>query len=140
MILLKKIWYYRLIINKENIGMKIRKDYTCPLEVVHDIVKGKWKPIIIFSLRKQPMSLSQLENSINGISQKMLLEQLKELKEFGIIDKIKSEGYPLHVEYFLTEERGKKILESIKIMQQIGIEYMIENGMEQELKCKGILK
>lgn len=120
--------------------IKIRKDYTCPLEVVHDIVKGKWKPIIIFSLRKQPMSLSQLEKSINGISQKMLLEQLKELKEFGIIDKIKYEGYPLRVEYFLTEVKGKKILEAINIMQMVGIEYMMENGMEQELKCKGIIK
>lgn len=120
--------------------MKIRKDYTCPLEVVHDIVKGKWKPIIIFNLKNHSMSLSQLEKSINGISQKMLLEQLKELREFGIIDKIKSEGYPLHVEYFLTEGRGKRILEAINIMQMVGIEYMIDNGMEQELKCKGLIK
>lgn len=25
--------------------MKIRDDYTCPLEIVHDIIKGKWKTI-----------------------------------------------------------------------------------------------
>lgn len=117
--------------------MKIRKEYTCPLEIVHDFVKGKWKTIIIFQLGKGNMTLSSIEHSIEGISQKMLLEQLKELKEFGIVDKISSEGYPLHVEYFLTE-RGMKMLEAIKIMQNVGIEYMIEQGQSDILEKKGI--
>lgn len=62
-------------------NMKIRKDYTCPLEIVHDMVKGKWKPIILFQLKDSSKSLSQLEKDINGITQKMLLEQLKELQQ-----------------------------------------------------------
>ncbi len=28
--------------------MKIRTEYTCPLELVHDMTKGKWKPIILW--------------------------------------------------------------------------------------------
>jgi DNA-binding HxlR family transcriptional regulator len=118
--------------------MKIRKEYTCPLEIVHDIIKGKWKSIVIFNLRTGEMSLSELEKSIEGISQKMLLEQLKELMDFGIVGKHKSKGYPLHVEYFLTETKGKELLEAILIMQRIGIEYMLEHGMEEELQRKGI--
>ena len=31
--------------------MKIRDDHTCPLELVHDMIKGKWKPIILWRLR-----------------------------------------------------------------------------------------
>ncbi len=85
------------------------------------------------------MSLSELVKSIEGISQKMLLEQLKELMDFGIVDKHKSLGYPLHVEYFLTEVRGKEILQSVTMMQKIGIDYMLEHGMEEELRRKGIL-
>ena len=117
--------------------MKIREEYTCPLEIVHDITKGKWKPIIIFNLNGKIMSLSQLEHSIQGISQKMLLQQLRELQEFGLVDKNVFEGYPLHVEYFLTK-RGEKMLEAVLIMQQIGIEYMLEHGMEDILYEKGI--
>jgi len=98
--------------------MKIRKDITCPLELTHDIIKGKWKPIIIWNL-KDKKSLSTLEKSINGISQKMLLEHLKDLLEFRIIDKISYEGYPLKVEYYLTE-RGKELREAIIILQKIG--------------------
>lgn len=120
--------------------MKMRKDYTCPLEIVHDLVKGKWKTIILFQLKDGPKSLSQLEREINGITQKMLLEQLRELRQFGIIDKVNSEGYPLHVEYFLTENKGMELIKAIKIMQNVGIDYMIENGMEEVIKEKDIKK
>jgi DNA-binding HxlR family transcriptional regulator len=119
--------------------MKIRNEYTCPLEIVHDIIKGKWKPIIIYHLRTNSLSLSQLEKGIAGINQKMLLQQLRELKEFGIIEKKEYKGYPLHVEYFLTKKRGHQILQAICIMQQVGIEFMLENGMEKELRLKGLL-
>lgn len=119
--------------------MKIRDEYTCPLEVVHDIIKGKWKPIILWQLKYGPTSLSNLEHDISGISQKMLLEQLKELKEFGLVDKINFNGYPLHVEYFLTEERGKKIIPALEILQSIGVDYMVEHGMTGFLDEKGIV-
>ncbi len=117
--------------------MKMRQEYTCPLEIVHDIVKGKWKTIIVFQLRKGNKTLSELERGIEGISQKMLLQQLKELREFNVIDKISTEGYPLHVEYFLTE-RGKKLLQAVEIMQEIGVEYMVEHGQTDILDQKGI--
>jgi len=116
--------------------MKIRKDYTCPLEIVHDIVKGKWKTIIMFSLKNGPASLADLQRSIEGISQKMLLEQLRELQEWGMVGKTKYPGYPLHVEYYLTDDKGIRMLDALKIMQQLGIEYMIENDMELPEKIK----
>lgn len=117
--------------------MKVREEYTCPLELVHDIVKGKWKTILIFQLRKGCCSFSELQHAITGISQKMLLEQLRELKEFGLVDKNSYPGFPLKVEYFLTE-RGMKMLSAILIMQDIGIEYMVEHEMTEFLDSKGI--
>lgn len=98
--------------------MKLRKNITCPLELTHDVIKGKWKPIIIWNL-KEKKSLSSLEKSINGISQKMLLEHLKELFEFKIVGKNTFPGYPLKVEYYLTK-RGRDLLDAIVIFQRIG--------------------
>jgi DNA-binding HxlR family transcriptional regulator len=118
--------------------LKIREEYTCPLELTHDITKGKWKPIILWQLRLGNTSLASLEKNIHGVNQKMLIEQLKELLDFGIIGKKTFEGYPLRVEYFLTE-RGEKMLEAITIMQNIGIELMQENGMEDVLREKGFM-
>lgn len=118
--------------------MKIRNDYTCPLEIVHDLIRGKWKTIILFQLRKGSASLSELERSIEGIPQKMLLQHLKELQQYDLVRKQEFEGYPLHVEYFLTEQKGRKMLTAIQIMQEIGVEYMVENGMSDILDQKGI--
>ena len=65
----------------------------------------------------------------------MLLEQLRELKHFGLIDKKTYDGYPLKVEYFLTGQ-GEKMLSAIKIMQEIGIDYMVGHGMTEILMKK----
>ncbi|MGL5973550.1 MAG: winged helix-turn-helix transcriptional regulator [Oscillospiraceae bacterium] len=119
--------------------MKIRENYTCPLELTHDMIKGKWKPIILWRLRLGKTSLSQLQKDINGITQKMLLEHLKELMEYGLVDKKVFDGYPLKVEYFLTENRGNKILDSLIIMQKLGVDFMLENGMEDVLREKGLI-
>ena len=124
---------------KDVIILKIRDEYTCPLELVHDMIKGKWKPIILWRLRLGATTLSKLEKDIDGITQKMLLEQLKELIEYGFIEKKIFEGYPHHVEYSLTSDMGVQILEALRIMQHIGINYLKENGMENILIEKGVL-
>nr|WP_238581357.1 winged helix-turn-helix transcriptional regulator [Streptococcus orisasini] len=67
----------------------------------------------------------------------MLLEQLKELVAFQLVQKNVFEGYPLKVEYSLTE-RGKKLLSAIKIMQEIGVDYMVDLHLEHILDEKGI--
>ncbi|AGK96101.1 winged helix-turn-helix transcriptional regulator [Clostridium pasteurianum] len=118
--------------------MKIRDNYTCPLEIAHDIIKGKWKAIILFQLQYGNTSLSKLQQDIEGINQKMLLQQLKELQEFGLVGKHNFEGYPLHVEYYLTADRGMKMLKAINIMQEIGVDYMVEHGLTDFLDKKGI--
>lgn len=119
--------------------MKIREEFTCPLELVHDMIKGKWKPIILWRLRLGATSLAKLERDIEGITQKMLLEQLKELMDYGFVEKESYEGYPLHVEYSLTKKQGYELLEALKIMQHIGIEYLKEQGMENVLIKKGVV-
>ncbi|MGL4873402.1 MAG: winged helix-turn-helix transcriptional regulator [Clostridium sp.] len=112
--------------------MKVRKTFTCPLELCFDIIRGKWKPIIIWRLRVGNTSPSKLQRDIKGITQKMLLEQLKELAEANIIDKIIYPGYPLRVEYFLTK-RGLELLEALKIMQKVGTEFLNELNASDEL-------
>lgn len=119
--------------------MKLREHYTCPLELTHDMIKGKWKTIILWRLRLGATSLSKLEKDIEGITQKMLLEQLQELIKCGLVDKKVYEGYPLKVAYYLSEDGGIQMLEALTIMQKIGITYMIDHGMEEELKKKGVL-
>ena len=120
-------------------NLKMREEYTCPLELVHDMIKGKWKPIILWRLRLGATSLSKLEKDIDGITQKMLLEQLKELIEYGFVEKETFAGYPLRVEYSLTPDIGIEILKALRTMQHIGIDYLKVNGMENVLIEKNVL-
>lgn len=115
--------------------MQIREEYTCPLELAHDITRGKWKPIILWQLGKGSQSLSHIKKEICGISQKMLIEQLSELCYYDMVFKTTFDSYPLKVEYTLTD-RGKKMLDAIKIMQEIGTELMSEDNRTDYLKEK----
>ncbi|SHF14803.1 winged helix-turn-helix transcriptional regulator [Clostridium fallax] len=103
--------------------MKIREEFTSPLELCFDRIKGKWKPIILWQLKSGPMQPSSLQRNIKGINQKMLLEQLRELKESKIIDKISYDGYPVKVEYFLTDI-GKEIIRGLEVFQNVGEKYL----------------
>lgn len=114
--------------------MLLREEFTCPLELAHDMIKGKWKPIILWRLRLGRTSLVKLERDIKGITQKMLLQHIKELMQYGLVDKIKYDGYPLRVEYFLTHNKGTKIIECLEILQEIGMNYMIENGQKDNIR------
>lgn len=118
--------------------MKVRDNYTCPLELTHDIIRGKWKPIILWQLGEGDTSLSALQSSISGIGQKMLLQHLGELQDFGMVQKEQFEGYPLKVRYSLTD-KGKRMLSVVVTMQEIGIELMKEDGREEFLKRKGLI-
>lgn len=69
----------------------------------------------------------------------MLLEHLKELIDYGFVEKKSFEGYPLHVEYSLTKDMGTQILEALRIMQHIGIDYLKRNGMEHILEEKSVI-
>lgn len=119
--------------------MKLRQTFTCPLELTHDMLKGKWKTIILWRLRLGRTTLAQLERDIDGITQKMLLEHLKELEAFGFVGKESSGSYPLKTTYFLTRPQGERVLSALTIMQEIGIDYMMAHGMEQPLRDRGLL-
>lgn len=118
--------------------MKTRTEYTCPLELTHDMIRGKWKPIILWQLHKGEQSLASMKREIRGISQKMLMQHLKELMNCGVAGKRSYKGYPLRVGYYLTK-RGEKIFEAVSIMQNVGIEIMLEDGREDALKEKGLI-
>ena len=119
--------------------MKMRDAFTCPLELVHDMIQGKWKPIILWRLRLQPLHCPDWKRTLTESHKKCCWNTSKELIDYGFVEKKTFDGYPLRVEYSLTEEQGRELLEALKIMQQIGIKYLKSHGKEDVLIEKGIL-
>lgn len=70
-------------------------------------------------LRLGPTRLSKLHKDIENITEKMLLQQLSELTDCGLVIKDSYLGYPLKVEYCLSDS-GLELLEALTIMQELG--------------------
>lgn len=79
------------------------KVYNIGVEATMDVIGGKWKPIILCNLRHGKLRTSELKKVIGGISQKMLVQQLRELEEAGIVDRIVYNQVPPKVEYSLSD-------------------------------------
>lgn len=69
------------------------------------VLEGKWKIVIIVQLfaAKAPLRFSELERRIEGVNQKMLIQQLKELEKDGIVTRTVYPEVPPRVEYALSE-------------------------------------
>lgn len=76
---------------------------SLPAERALKVIGGRWKPIILYHLFPGPKRLSQLERAMDGVSQKVLLQQLKEMQAHGIVSRQAFMEVPPRVEYSATE-------------------------------------
>lgn len=79
---------------------------TCtntPIGVTLSVIGGKWKLLILWHVKQKPMRFNQLMREMDGITQKMLTQQLRELEEDGLISRKIFAEIPPHVEYSLTK-------------------------------------
>src|SRR6266849_6064367 len=68
------------------------------------ILEGRWKLVILFRLfGGKVLRFSELEKSIPAISQKMLIQQLRQMETDGIVRRIVNHQVPPKVEYGLTD-------------------------------------
>lgn len=73
------------------------------IERAFRILEGRWKMIIIFHLfERSVLRFSELERAIPGVSQKMLIQQLRELERDGVVERKVYPQVPPKVEYRLT--------------------------------------
>lgn len=75
----------------------------CPIQTAIGIVGGKWKAGILFRLQKGPMRLSALLHEMPWISERVLIRQLKELVEVGVVARHDYRTMPPRVDYRLTD-------------------------------------
>jgi DNA-binding HxlR family transcriptional regulator len=74
------------------------------IEEAFRMLEGRWKMVIIFHLfARKVLRFSELEKAIPGVSQKMLIQQLRELERDGIVTRTVHPQVPPKVEYALTK-------------------------------------
>jgi DNA-binding HxlR family transcriptional regulator len=75
---------------------------NCPVEVVLDMIAGKWKTVILFNLSGGTLRFNELQRALPSITRRMLTTQLRELEQDGLITRTAYPEVPPKVEYALS--------------------------------------
>lgn len=73
------------------------------VEAVIATIGGKWKLLILFHLAQKQYRYGELRRSIPNITEKMLIQQLRELEADGMIIRTVYETVPPKVEYAMSD-------------------------------------
>lgn len=100
------------------------KHEQCPMGLVHRIMSGKWKLLILWYLSYNTMRFSELRKKLGNVTEKMLTQQLRELENDKLIVRNVYPVVPPKVEYSLTDV-GKMIIPVLEMMHKFGETYLI---------------
>jgi len=76
---------------------------SCPCREVLDLVASKWSALVVGALEDGPVRFGALRRRIEGVTQKMLTQTLRELERDGLVERSVYPTVPPAVEYALTE-------------------------------------
>jgi len=81
-----------------------RGPYFCGIDAAMDVVAGKWKSLILWELDHYGVRrFAELRRGLPGVSEKMLIQHLREMGEDGLVHREVYREVPPKVEYSLTE-------------------------------------
>ena len=96
----------------------------CPIETTVNLIGDKWKVLIMRNLFLfGTQRFGELKRGINGISEKMLTQQLRQLEQSGLITRKVYPEVPPRVEYSLTE-LGNSLKPIFDAMHIWGTDYL----------------
>lgn len=96
----------------------------CGVNVAMAVFGSKWKPTIMWLLASESLRFAELRRRVGGISEKVLTQQLGELQRDGVVRRTERGGFPLHVEYALTD-RGQALDQALTAVAQWGDEHRL---------------
>ena len=103
------------------------KTFNCGLAASLSIVGGKWKFLILFHLAKGTTRFGELRRKVGGISEKMLIQELKEMIEDQLVTRRDFKEVPPRVEYEITKF-GLSLALAIKPLCEWGSERVKKLG------------
>lgn len=100
--------------------------FTCGLDATLRVISGKWKPLILYFLAQDgPTRYGALRRAIRDVSDKMLIQQLKELEADGLVKRTDYKEIPPRVDYSLTP-LGRSLAQALVPLCTWGTENMAE--------------
>jgi DNA-binding HxlR family transcriptional regulator len=121
--------------------MKITKELSgLPIERALGVISGRWKALIIYVLLSGPKRICELENQIAGISQKVLIEQLRVLEEHGLVTRQTFPEEPQRVDYSLSP-LGMSLNPLLSLLYEWGQHHAEElQEADKILPCEAVVR
>ena len=94
----------------------------CPVATTVQLIGNKWKLLIIRNLQVRPWRFNELQKNLDGISQKVLTDNLRSMEADGLITRTVYAEVPPRVEYALSE-LGETIRPILDAMEAWGNSY-----------------
>lgn len=82
--------------------MAAQKPFNCGIGPAFEVIGGKWKAVILYELHAGPVRTGELRRLLEGITEKMLIQQLREMEADGLVTRVAYPEVPPRVEYSLT--------------------------------------
>jgi DNA-binding HxlR family transcriptional regulator len=99
--------------------------FTCGLDATLKIISGKWKPLILYFLLRGPTRYGELKRAVRDVSDKVLIQHLKELEADGVLRRNDYKEVPPRVDYTLTQ-LGESLARALEPLCVWGTENMAE--------------
>jgi DNA-binding HxlR family transcriptional regulator len=99
--------------------------FTCGLDATLKIISGKWKPLILYFLLRGPTRYGELKRAVRDVSDKVLIQQLKELEADSVLRRNDYKEVPPRVDYTLTQ-LGQSLAQALEPLCTWGTENMAE--------------
>ena len=101
------------MLERDKTGKRIYKnDENCPIRNVVAHIGDKWSVLILFALAEGPDRFNSIKKRIEGISQRMLTQTLRDLEREGFVLRTVYPEVPVKVEYALTD-MGKGLVKPL---------------------------
>ena len=100
----------------------------CAMEASLKIIGGKWKGVVLFHLLDGPMRFNELGRKTLGVTPRLLVKQLRELEEDGLVERTVYPVVPPKVEYALTEE-AQTLAPLLRALDQWGAGWLDRRGI-----------
>ena len=95
---------------------------ACPVATTVQLVGSKWKLLILRNLKTRPWRFNELQRDLEGVSQKVLTDSLRQMIDGGLAYRRDYHEMPPRVEYGLTE-LGREMLPIIDALADFGRYY-----------------
>jgi DNA-binding HxlR family transcriptional regulator len=89
------------------------------LKLATSVIRGRWKTMILFHLARSPLRFGALRRAVAGISEKVLIEHLRQLESDRIVSRSVEATVPPHVEYAMTPH-GRSLCKVIEALAAWG--------------------